>query len=273
MNRIANIISSIDDTTLTRDLSICCQAALLGGKTIYGAYALPRSLTYKSLKNLVTNTDLQAEVTMLSYLAQKTPEIPVMTEETESTHSLRFDTQCWVVDPLDGTTNFVHGFPYFATSIALIRNDQPIVGAIYAPMMDELFYAARGQGAWLNRHAITVSATDLPIAALVATGFPYDTERNLPLILTCLERILPKIRDLRRAGAAALDLAYLACGRVDGFYEMGLRPWDTAAGWLLAEEAGGTVTTLQGGSFSPLSSGIFASNTVLHQPLLSILNG
>lgn len=272
MDRISSTICSIDDAALTRYLFTCCQAALLGGKTILDSFTLPCSLAYKGRNNLVTETDLQAEAAIIGYLTQKMPEIPIMTEETESSHSLRFDTLCWVVDPLDGTTNFAHRFPHFATSIALMREGRPLVGAVYAPMMNELFYAIQGQGAWLNRHPITVSGTNQPIAALVATGFPYDVAHHLPRILTYLKQILPKVRDLRRAGAAALDLAYLACGRLDGFYEIGLRPWDTAAGWLLVEEAGGAVTTLQGCSFSPFSPEIVASNTVLHQPLLSILN-
>jgi myo-inositol-1(or 4)-monophosphatase len=267
MNRIHPFLSKCPSSQLQQCLKVSCHAALSAGLHIKNHYNQPHSITLKGAINLVTETDIAAERIIVEILTRDTEAIPVMTEEQTSTHSLETQ-QLWVVDPLDGTTNFAHGFPFFAVSIALLDSGRPEVAVIYAPLFDELFYAVRGCGAWMNGQSIRVTSTDRLIEALIGTGFPYEIDKNLPDVIRRLQAMLPQTRDVRRAGAAALDLAYVACGRLDGFYETHLQPWDTAAGWLLVEEAGGQVTTFSGAPYSPFYQEILASNGPLHRQLL-----
>ncbi|MBV5318416.1 MAG: inositol monophosphatase [Desulfobulbaceae bacterium] len=252
-------------------LAAACRAALVAGRLIKKGYDQPHNITMKGAINLVTEADFVAEAAIIASLGEDTPGLPIMAEESSATHIQRDAKRFWVVDPLDGTTNFAHGFPFFAVSIALLAEGKPMVAAIYAPMFDELFCATRGGGAWLNGRPIQVTGTGQLIEALVGTGFPYELDQTLPGVIRQLTAVLAKVRDIRRAGAAALDLAYVACGRLDGFYEINLQPWDTAAGWLLVEEAGGRVSEFSGGTYSPFGSTILASNGMLHQSLLHLL--
>lgn len=270
MNRIHPSLSKCPSSRLQHALRSACHAALAAGQHIRVHYNQPHSITLKGTINLVTETDIAAERIIVEILTRDTEAIPVMTEEQISTHTLE-SQQLWVVDPLDGTTNFAHGFPFFAVSIALVNGGKPEVAVVYAPLFDELFYAVQGCGAWMNGHSIHVTSTDRLIEALIGTGFPYEIDKNLPDVIRRLQTILPQTRDVRRAGAAALDLAYVACGRLDGFYETHLQPWDTAAGWLLVEEAGGQVTTFSGAPYSPFYPEILASNGPLHRQLLERL--
>ena len=271
MQRISPALKRCTNITQAQLLTTACRAALTAGLLIKDRYNRPHDIAMKGTINLVTETDLAAESAILASLTKDAPGIPVMAEESESTHRLTDARPIWIVDPLDGTTNFAHGFPHFAVSIALIDQGQPLVAAIYHPMLDELFCASKGGGAWLNGAPISVSAADQLINALVATGFPYEVEQTLPIVMRQLAAMLPRVRDIRRAGAAALDLAYVACGRLDGFYEMNLQPWDTAAGWLLVEEAGGCLSDFAGAPFSPSVPQTLASNGRLHQALLQLL--
>ncbi|MDD2468385.1 MAG: inositol monophosphatase family protein [Desulfobulbus sp.] len=271
MHRISTALNRCATITRAQMLTTACQAALTAGKLIKDRYNQPHDIAMKGAINLVTETDLAAEAAILACLAQDAPEIPVMAEESASTHQLTDAHPIWIVDPLDGTTNFAHGFPHFAVSIALVDSGRPLVAAIYQPMLDELFCASQRGGAWLNGCPIRVSAADQLINALIGTGFPYEVEHTLPDVMRQLTAMLPKVRDIRRAGAAALDLAYVACGRLDGFYEMNLQPWDTAAGWLLVEEAGGRLSDFSGAPFSPFVPQTLASNGRLHQALLQLL--
>ncbi len=252
-------------------LITACRAALTAGHIIKERYDQPHTVIMKGAINLVTETDLAAEAAIIASLAADTPELPIMTEESTATHRQTPQSRFWVVDPLDGTTNFAHGFPYFAVSIALLENGKPLVAVIYAPMVDELFCAAQGSGAWLNGQSIRVSERQRLIEALIGTGFPYELDQTLSGVMRQLTTVIASVRDIRRAGAAALDLAYVACGRLDGFYEINLQPWDTAAGWLLVEEAGGRVSDLSGSAYSPFVPEILASNGKLHHLLLQLL--
>ena len=270
MNRIQNSLSHCTDNEHRKLLTAACRAALAAGLHIKERYDQPHDITMKGAINLVTETDLASEAIITSSLNKDAPEIPIMAEENADTHALKAE-RLWVVDPLDGTTNFAHGFPFFAVSIALLDHGSPVIGVIYAPLLDELFCAVKGYGAWLNDQAIAVTGTKRLIEALIGTGFPYEIEHTLPEVIRLLETMLPKVRDIRRAGAAALDLAYLSCGRLDGFYEMNLQPWDTAAGWLLVEEAGGRVTDFSGGPYSSFIPKILASNGCLHRQLLELI--
>jgi myo-inositol-1(or 4)-monophosphatase len=177
----------------------------------------------------------------------------------------------WIIDPLDGTVNFAHGFPMFCVSIAFEAEGKVAYGVIYDPLRDELFEAQAGAGARLNGEPIRVSGARRLDRALVATGFPYDIRERLPQTIARMERILGVVQGLRRAGSAALDMGYVACGRFDAFYEENLKPWDTAAGLLLIEEAGGRITTFQGGPYNIYSPNLAASNGLLHEQFLGFL--
>ena len=270
MNRLHHFLSNCPSNRHRHLLEIACHAVLSAGQHIKAHYNQPHQITLKGAINLVTETDLAAERIIVEILTHDTGAIPIMTEEQASTHTLETQ-QLWVVDPLDGTTNFAHGFPFFAVSIALLECGKPEVAAVYAPLFDELFYAVRGYGAWMNSQSICVTDTHRLIEALIGTGFPYEIDKNMPDVIRRLQTLLPQTRDVRRAGAAALDLAYVACGRLDGFYETHLQPWDTAAGWLLVVEAGGQVSTFSGAPYSPFYPEILASNGRLHRQLLERL--
>jgi myo-inositol-1(or 4)-monophosphatase len=246
-------------------------AALEAGGIIRNMYAQPHQIRMKGAIDLVTEADLASEKAILAVLAHRSPEVAVLAEESRADYRNIPAGPVWIVDPLDGTTNFAHGFPYFCVSIAYSVAQVSQIGVIYCPLLDELFCAWLGGGAWLNGRRIYVSAQDTLIASLVATGFPYDLPGNLARVMKQLNRVLPAVRDVRRAGAAALDLAYLACGRLDGFWEINLKPWDTAAGQLLVTEAGGCVTTFSGGGWHPYLPEVLASNGRIHKQLSTLL--
>lgn len=271
MNRIATAAANCRDARRGSLLAAACKAALSGGALLTSRYNQPHIIRMKGKTDLVTEADLAAQETITTSLQEDTPGIAQLAEESAKSHSVNLDGQLWIVDPLDGTTNFVHGFPYFCVSIALLDQGRPQVCAIFSPCMDELFYACAGIGAWLNGKPIKVTATNQLINSLIGTGFPYNIPQHLQEIISQMETVLPRVRDIRRAGAAALDLAYVACGRLDGFYERELQPWDTAAGWLLVEEAGGRVSNYAGKSFSVFAKEIVATNCSLHHNLLQLL--
>ncbi len=272
MNRINTSLHSINDKKLRFLLSSTCRAALVGGNILKNLHNQPHTITRKGQTDLVTEADIAAEEAIILSLNNDTPDIAILAEESGILKKNTIDDTIWIVDPLDGTTNFAHGFPFFCTSIGLLKNNKPIAGAIYAPMFDELFYGCAGHGAWLNGTSISVTPTEKLIESLVATGFPYETELFIKDIINRMTKILPKVRDIRRAGAAALDLAYVACGRLDGFYEADLKPWDTAAGWLLVQEAGGRVSTFKDIPFSPFIPEIIATNGKIHNKLFQLIS-
>lgn len=253
-------------------LQIAVEAARSAGQILRQRYGKPLAIGKKGTVNLVTEADLAAEEAILSLLHRKTPEIAVMAEESKGSHTLDHDATLWVVDPLDGTTNFAHGFPFFSVSIALLQEARALLGVVYAPMLEELFTARLAQGATLNGRPIHTSATAGIEEALVATGFPYERSAHLPQIMRRLQGVLERVQDVRRAGSAAIDLAYVACGRLDAYYEQQLNPWDTAAGWLLVQEAGGRVSTMDGRPYSPFIPQILASNGHLHEALQPLMH-
>ena len=267
MNRLEFLEESCPDQNQRRLVLAACRAALTAGFMLRDLYGKPHEISMKGEINLVTEADIAAETAITASLGEDTPEIAIMAEESADDELKEPAEATWIVDPLDGTTNFAHGIPVFAVSIALMDAGQVRVAAIYCPMQDELFCAWQGGGAWLNGQKITVTETDFLVQALVATGFPYDIHARLDDVMAQMRALLPKVRDIRRMGAAAVDLAYVACGRLDAFWEMDLKPWDTAAGWLLVQEAGGTVTEFDGKPYSPFAPVILASNTRLHKLL------
>jgi myo-inositol-1(or 4)-monophosphatase len=204
-------------------------------------------IQYKGTNDLVSYVDQQAENRLKTGLSKVFPEAGFIAEESASGQEEIGEGYYWVIDPLDGTTNFLHRLPVYAVSVGLIFKKQPVLGIIYEPNRDELFYAYQGNGAFLNGKAIRVSSTDRLAKSLLATGFPYYDFSYQDRYLALLKSLMQKSHGLRRMGAAAIDLAYTACGRFEGFFEANLKPWDVAAGKIIIEEAGGRVTNFSGG--------------------------
>ncbi len=224
---------------------------------------------HKGAINIVTDVDLASEWLIREAIATHYPRHEVLAEEgglAESTSDYR-----WIVDPLDGTTNYAHGYPIFCVSIALEYKGETILGVVYDPMREEVFTAERGSGAWLNNRRIRVSQTVDLMQSLLSTGFPYDIKTSSLTNLDHWANFAMNAQALRRDGAAAIDLCYVACGRFDGFWELNLSPWDTAAGALIAEEAGGRITDFDGGKFSNYKPQIVASNGLIHDRMIEVL--
>jgi myo-inositol-1(or 4)-monophosphatase len=226
----------------------------------------------KGVIDLVTQIDREVEQMFRALIAERFPDHVVLAEEFE----LRGDRQnvaeyCWVFDPVDGTTNYAHGLPIFCCACSLERNGQPIVAAIYDPSRRELFTAERGRGAWLNGVPMRVSASATLIDSLLCTGFHYDVQKEGEYVLALFGDFIKVSRAVRRLGSAAIDLAYVAAGRFDGFWEVRLNPWDISAGALLIEEAGGQVSLLTGEPFSSRRGEILASNGVVHAEMADVI--
>lgn len=270
MERIEQCLAGCN-CDITRKVRAATAAALEAGEIIRNMYDNPHQIRLKGTIDLVTEADVASEEAILAVLEQWYPGSDVLAEESCADYTEIPSDPIWIVDPLDGTTNFAHSFPYFCVSIAYSVDGVSQVAVVYCPIQDELFCAWRGGGAWLNGRRINVSKRDSLIESLVATGFPYDIHDNLALVMAQLNRVLPAVRDVRRAGAAALDLAYVACGRLDGFWEINLKPWDTAAGQLLVEEAGGCVTDFKNRSWSPYLPEVLASNGYIHSLISQLL--
>jgi myo-inositol-1(or 4)-monophosphatase len=257
---------------LDRMRQLARAAALEGADVVRSSRAPSAGETTGLPGDWVTEADRASERAIKAFLGDAAPEIPFQGEELGgNVEGLR-----WVVDPLDGTTNFVHGFMAVGVSVALVENERPVAGAIAAPFLGDCWHAAAGLGASWERPGggwvpCAVSARR-PEEAIVATGFPFRHKERLPRYLSAMQRALEHFEDLRRPGAACLDLAWTACGVFDGFFELGLAPWDVAAGGLLVREAGGAVTDWAGtGAF--LSGDIMAGPPAVHEVLLSIASG
>ncbi|MDW8141705.1 MAG: inositol monophosphatase family protein, partial [Candidatus Bipolaricaulota bacterium] len=221
-------------------------------------------------RDLVTEFDRRAEEIIVEIIQKECPKHSILTEEASVAPNQNSRYQ-WIIDPIDGTTNFAHGFPFFSVSIALYREREPLVGVVYNPIHEELFVAEANEGAWLGEKRLHVSATESLRESLLVTGFPYD-ESLMQKHLSWWGRFAEKTQSLRRMGSSALALSYLAAGRADGYWELDLKAWDMAAGVLLVREAGGTVTNLQGGQLDLFSGEVLASNGRIHQQMLQVLN-
>ena len=226
----------------------------------------------KGAIDLVTEVDLECERMCRAVLGERFPGHDVLAEELSSGPGERGLSQYrWVFDPLDGTTNYAHGLPIFCASLALELDGRPVVGAIYDPSRQELFTAERGVGAFLNGSRLQASDTTALLDALLVTGFPYDVHQRTGDLVALFEAFLGTARAVRRLGAAALDLCYVAAGRFDGFWEQRLMPWDVSAGALIVDEAGGRVTGMDGSPFDPAAAHLVASNGHIHEQMLTVI--
>lgn len=225
----------------------------------------------EGVNNLVTEADHAAEKAIMSVIKTHFPDHQFLAEETGEVK--KSSAYKWIIDPIDGTVNFAHGIPLNCVSIAVEKDGQIILGCVYNPHLNELFFAEKGKGATLNDQPIHVSKETQAIKACLVTGFPY-TYINMPNgPLEIFERFIRKGVPVRRLGSAAIDLCWVACGRFDGFYEHKLEPWDSAAGYLIVEEAGGTVTDLQGNPFSIYQHRLLATNGKIHAEMIKVING
>lgn len=230
------------------------------------------TITKKGAIDLVTEADVAVEREIRARVERRFPSHTFLGEESGGSSAAGVPFR-WIVDPIDGTTNFAHGLALFCTSIALEIDGQVMVGAVYDPMADELFTAERGHGARLNGRRLAVTREDTLIDALLVTGFPYTGGEDRREQLAIFTAFLAESRAVRRLGSAALDLCNVAAGRFDAFWEQNLNAWDVAAGALLVEEAGGRVTDYGGGTYSPFGREIIASNGALHPRLLDVFTG
>ncbi len=237
------------------NLNLMIKAARAAGRSLVKDFREVENLqvSMKGAGDFVSRADIAAEKIIRDQLTGGRPSYGWLAEESDEAAG-KDPTRRWIVDPLDGTTNFLHGLPHWCISIALEHKSEIVAGVIFDPTKDEMFVAEKGQGAWMNQSRLRVSGRHRMIEALFATGLPFGAQRDLPATIRDLSRLLPTISGVRRMGAAALDLAYVAAGRFDGFWERGLHPWDIAAGLILVREAGGLAEAMENGD-NPLESG------------------
>lgn len=227
-----------------------------------------QKITKKAEFNLVTAIDKASEKTILKEILKQFPDHSILAEESPAVDG----SECrWIIDPIDGTTNFAHGFPMTSVSIAFERHGRLEMGGVLDPTRDELFFAERGKGAFLNGKKIHVSKVKALADALIVTGFPYDRKKNPDIYLKMLGAFLTRVQCIRRTGSAAMDLCYVASGRLDGYYEMSLHPWDKAAGMMILAEAGGTLTDFSGKPLTIYSRQNLATNGLIHKEMVRLL--
>jgi myo-inositol-1(or 4)-monophosphatase len=225
----------------------------------------------KGRANLVTAADKEAEALIIKGIRERFPKHAILAEESGLSGETAASAEKWIIDPLDGTTNFAHQYPFFCVSIGFEQAGKMVCGAVYDPWRDEMFSGARGEGSFVNGRRMQVSQADKLGNALIMTGFPYGVREKMDAAMSQFRAFMFESQAVRRGGSAALDLCYNALGRVDGFWEMDLHPWDTAAGSVILEEAGGRVTDFSGGPFSIYGKQIVASNGRIHDEMVGVL--
>ncbi len=255
-----------DDESL---IEVAWQAATTAGSLIRNSWQQPKPIEYKGAIDLVTPADRESEQTIVRIIRHYFPNHSILAEEETVLRGADPEHR-WIVDPLDGTTNFAHGYPQFCISIAFERRGTVILGVVYDPIREESFKAILGKGATLNGVTIRTSPVNELDKALLATGFPYDRRDHADFYLRYFKAFMTRCQGIRRGGSAALDLCYVACGRLDGFWELKLRPWDIAAGMLIVAEAGGRASDFSGNTFSIGGNETLASNRLIHQEMTRI---
>ncbi|MEB3274528.1 MAG: inositol monophosphatase family protein [Prochlorothrix sp.] len=264
----------MDAKQLAIFLDVATEAALAGGAVLqqYWGKLDRHSIEEKGRPgDLVTVADRASEAAVLSVIQRHCPEHSILAEESGLQTEAKNEDFLWAIDPLDGTTNYAHQYPFYGVSVALLIHGEPQVGVVYAPFFQDLFRAAQGLGATRNRQPITVSQTTTLADSLLVTGFAYDRHETDDNNYREFCHLTHLTQGVRRGGSAALDLAYVACGRLDGYWERGLSPWDLAAGVVLVREAGGLVTAYDQGPFQLRSGRILATNSILHSDLSQAL--
>jgi myo-inositol-1(or 4)-monophosphatase len=255
-------------------LATAIEAVIRAGEAQVARVGSDLHVGKKGAIDLVTEMDLAIERAFRAMIAERFPSHTVLGEEFEATGDRDSASGfCWVLDPIDGTTNYAHGLPIFCASLALEIDGVAVVGAVYDPSRRELFTAERGHGAWLNGSPLRASTSASLIDSLLVTGFHYDIHRDPGELIGLFGEFISRSRAVRRLGSAALDLCYVAAGRFDGFWEHRLQPWDVAAGALIVAEAGGRVTTIDGGSFTSRSGSVLATNGYIHGEMLETIAG
>ena len=251
-------------------INIAIKAARAAGQVITRSLPKRDSLQVieKAQNDFATDVDRVAEVTILRELKRAFPTHAFLAEESGQTGKSRY---VWVIDPLDGTSNFIRGFPHFSVSIALCYDGEPVLGVVFDPMRDELFSAERGRGAVLNDRKLRIGKRNSLQGCLLTTGFPFREKRHMDAHMGMTKSLMAQAEDIRRTGSAALDLAYVACGRFDGYYELGLKPWDMAAGVLLVREAGGRCWDYRGGDRFMDQGHIIAGNLKVGEEMLKAI--
>jgi myo-inositol-1(or 4)-monophosphatase len=251
-------------------LTVALETALEAGQMLKQNMDNAREISFKGIVDLVTNFDYRAQQMIFTRLSSSFPEYDFWAEEGLSQEKgAEFR---WVFDPLDGTTNYAHQFPVFCVAIALEQRRESVLGVVYDPMREEMFWAVKGKGAFLNDKRIQVSSVDDLDRSLIATGFPYDLRESEVNNIKHFNNFLTRVQAIRRCGSAELDLCYVACGRFDGFWELKLKPWDVAAGALIIKEAGGHVTNFEGEEFRCFSPDVIATNGLIHKAMKAILH-
>jgi myo-inositol-1(or 4)-monophosphatase len=251
-------------------LATAIEAVVRAGDVQMAKFGTGVRVDRKGVIDLVTETDVEIERMFRDLIASRFPDHDVLAEELGA-GSRPGASHRWIFDPIDGTTNFAHGVPIFCASLALEIDGDVKVGAVYDPNRRELFTAERGVGAWLNGAPLRVSSTAAMIEALLVTGFPYSVHEELDRVVGLFHDFVGRARAIRRLGSAAIDLCWVAAGRMDAFWEAGLNPWDTAAAALLVTEAGGRVTAYDGAAWTPADRTIVASNGFLHDDMLAVV--
>lgn len=251
-------------------LQVAIRAAFQAGEVLMANLGKLSSdrIDLKKKFDFVTEVDKESERVIIAEIRSAFPDHKFLAEETARDEGGGYR---WLIDPLDGTTNYIHGFPIFAVSIALERDGEIVLGVVYDPTRNEIFQAQKGGGAFLNDRQILVSPTIDPAICLLTTGFPFRSKEHLELYQKSFNLLFHQVSGIRRPGAVALDFAYLASGRCDGFWEIGLAPWDVAAGFLLVQEAGGKMTDFSGGDQAIWTGNVVASNGKIHSLILGIV--
>jgi myo-inositol-1(or 4)-monophosphatase len=262
----------VADTPPPIFLATAIEAALRAGDLQMAHFGGDMLISKKGLIDLVTDIDVAIERSFRAMIAERFPDHLVLGEEfAEPGQREVVPRHCWMFDPIDGTTNYAHGLPIFCCSVALEIDGDPVVGAVYDPNRRELFTAERGQGARLNGVPLHVSTSGTLIDSLLVTGFHYNIQRDPGEPMGLFTEFITRARAVRRLGSAALDLCYVAAGRLDGFWEDRLQPWDMAAGALIVAEAGGRVTTMDGGRFASRNGDVLATNGEIHAEMLATI--
>lgn len=246
------------------------KAAYAAGEILKQKLGNIEKLDYKSAFNIVTDADQASEQAVIGIIRESHPGDEILGEESGALTT--GSNRRWLIDPLDGTTNYAHGYPFFCVSIGFEEAGELKLGIVYNPVADEFFYAERGKGTWLGERQVRVSATATVSESLLTTGFPPDSRVAPYPNMTEFHYLTDMCHGVRRDGSAALDLCFVACGRIEGFWEYKLAPWDLAAGVLAVEEGGGRVTSVSGGPFELNSGHVLATNGLVHAEMISLLN-